>query len=149
MQFPSNRLCILHIFSLSLPAKKNMEISGKIIAILPLQTGEGRNGQWRSQDYILETQEQYPKKVCFNLFGAKIDQFPLAVNEEVKISFDIESREWNGRWFTSIRAWKVDKLSTEMPVNDEMPPYFNDAPPPLEVPPLVSETPEAGNDLPF
>ena len=46
-----------------------MEISGKIIAVLPLQSGEGKNGPWRSQDYVLETQEQYPKKVCFNLFG--------------------------------------------------------------------------------
>lgn len=126
-----------------------MEISGIIIAVLPMQTGEGRNGQWRSQDYVLETREQYPKKVCFNLFGNKIEQFPLSLNDDVKVSFDIESREWNGRWFTSIRAWKVEKMSNENSANNEIPPYFNDIPLPAEVPPLLSETPEAGNDLPF
>jgi Domain of unknown function (DUF3127) len=86
-----------------------MEISGKIIAVLPLATGEGKNGQWRSQDYVLETTDQYPKKVCFNFFGDKIDQFPLAIDDVVKVSFDIESREYNGRWYTSVRAWKVEK----------------------------------------
>jgi len=126
-----------------------MEISGKIIAILPLQTGEGRNGTWRSQDYILETSEQYPKKVCFNLFGAKIDQFPLATNDDVKISFDIESREWNGRWYTSIKAWKVDKLSTVMTVNEEISPFYSDVPLPVEAPPMLNEAPESENHLPF
>jgi len=86
-----------------------MEISGKIIAVLPMATGEGKNGIWRSQDYVLETSDQYPKKVCFNLFNDKIDQFPMAIDDVVNVSFDIESREYNGRWYTSIRAWKVDK----------------------------------------
>lgn len=86
-----------------------MEISGKIIAVLPLATGEGKNGMWRSQDYVLETADQYPKKVCFNFFGDKIEQFPMAIDDMVTVSFDIESREYNGRWFTSIRAWKAEK----------------------------------------
>lgn len=86
-----------------------MEISGKIIAVLPIATGQGKNGTWRSQDYVLETADQYPKKVCFNLFGDKIDQFPIAIDEVVNVSFDIDSKEYNGRWFTNIRAWKVDK----------------------------------------
>jgi len=86
-----------------------MEISGKIIAVLPLATGQGKNGMWRSQDYVLETGDQYPKKVCFNFFGDKIDQFPLAIDDMVTVSFDLESREYNGRWFTSVRAWKVEK----------------------------------------
>ncbi len=92
-----------------------MEIKGKIIAIPPLATGEGRNGPWRSQDYVLETMEQYPRKVCFNLFGDKIDQYPMAIDDVVTVSFDIESREWNGRWFTSIRAWKVEKDAPQQP----------------------------------
>lgn len=86
-----------------------MEISGKIIAVLPLATGQGKNGMWRSQDYVLETADQYPKKVCFNLFNDKIDQFPMAIDDVVNVSFDIESREYNGRWYTTVRAWKVDK----------------------------------------
>lgn len=86
-----------------------MEISGKIIAVLPVATGEGKNGTWRSQDYVLETTDQYPKKVCFNLFGDKIEQFAIAIDEVVNVSFDIDSKEHNGRWYTNIRAWKVDK----------------------------------------
>jgi hypothetical protein len=86
-----------------------MEISGKIIAVLPLASGQGKNGTWRSQDYVLETADQYPKKVCFNLFNDKIDQFPVAIDDLVNVSFDIESREYNGRWYTTIRAWKVEK----------------------------------------
>jgi len=90
-----------------------MEIQGKIIAILPIQTGQGKNGTWRSQDYVLETADQYPKKVCFNLFGDKIDQFPIAIDETVNVSFDVESREYNGRWYTTVRAWKVDKVGQQ------------------------------------
>jgi len=86
-----------------------MEISGKIIAVLPIATGQGKNGTWRSQDYVLETADQYPKKVCFNLFNDKIDQFPLAIDDQVNMSFDVESREYNGRWYTTVRAWKVEK----------------------------------------
>lgn len=125
-----------------------MDITGKIIAVLPMQTGEGKNGQWRSQDYVLETKDQYPKKICFNLFGAKIDQFPIALNDEVKVSFDIESREWNGRWFTSVRAWKVEK-NQEMSMAAEAPAFAQEAPFPT-VPPVFEESASGeGNDLPF
>jgi len=86
-----------------------MDISGKIIAVLPLATGQGKNGTWRSQDYVLETADQYPKKVCFNLFNDKIDQFPIAIDDQVNVSFDVESREYNGRWYTTVRAWKIEK----------------------------------------
>lgn len=91
----------------------SLEIKGKIIAVLPIQTGEGKNGTWKSQDYVLETSDQYPKKICFNLFGDKIDQFQVKIEQEVTVFFDIESREYNGRWYTSIRAWKVDAATTE------------------------------------
>ena len=85
------------------------EINGKVIAVLPIATGEGKNGTWKSQDYVIETGGQYPKKVCFNLFGDKIDQFPIAIDDEIKVSYDVESREHSGRWYTTVRAWKVEK----------------------------------------
>jgi len=117
-----------------------MEISGKIIAVLPLATGEGKNGTWRSQDYVLETADQYPKKVCFNFFGDKIEQFPLAIDDVVNVSFDIESREYNGRWFTSIRAWKADKnVAGATSTASASVSQFDAAPP------AASE----GSDLPF
>lgn len=87
-----------------------MEIKGKIIFALPEQGGTSKAGNaWRKREYVLETQETYPKKVCFHLFGDRIDQFPMSVGEDVTISFDLESREFNGRWYTDVRAYKVEK----------------------------------------
>ena len=118
-----------------------MEISGKIIAILPMATGQGKNGTWRSQDYVLETADQYPKKVCFNLFNDKIDQFPMAIDDTVNVSFDVESREYNGRWYTTVRAWKIDKNVAAAPMAQTAAvsaPAFSGAPAAGE-----------GSDLPF
>jgi len=89
-----------------------MDISGKIIQKLPLQSGESKTSgkPWQVQAYVLETQEQYPRKVCFEIFGEqRIKDNPCEIDDIVTVSFDIESREFNGRWFTSIRAWKVQQ----------------------------------------
>ncbi len=86
-----------------------MELSGKVIQILPKQTGEGKNGQWEKQDYVIETQGQYPKKVCFSLWGAKIATHNIQMGEFINIGVDLESREYNQRWYTEVRAWKVER----------------------------------------
>ena len=86
-----------------------MELSGKIVQILEKQTGAGKNGTWEKQEFILETQGQYPKKVCFNIWGAKIAQFNIQNGEFINIGVDLESREYNGRWYTDVRAWKVER----------------------------------------
>ena len=86
-----------------------MELSGKIVQILEKQTGAGKNGTWEKQEFILETQGQYPKKVCFNSWGAKIAQFNIQNGEFINIGVDLESREYNGRWYTDVRAWKVER----------------------------------------
>lgn len=88
-----------------------MEITGKIIAVLPEQGGISKTGnEWKKQEYVLETHDQYPKKVCFQLFGAdRIAQAAIQPGEELTISFDIDSREYQGRWFTNINAWKVER----------------------------------------
>lgn len=86
-----------------------MELIGKIIQVLPLQSGTSKAGNaWKKQEYILETLgTQYPRKVCFNLFGDNVDKFPMQVGQDVTVSIDIESREFNGRWYTDVRAWNV------------------------------------------
>ena len=87
-----------------------MEIVGKIIQVLPAQEGVSKNtgNPWKIQAYVLETQEQYPRKVCFEIFGEdRIKNNPCNVDDIVTVSFDIESREFNGRWYTSIRAYRV------------------------------------------
>ena len=86
-----------------------MEVVGKIIQVLPIQEGVGRNGNpWKVQPYVLETLDQYPRKVHFEVFGEdRIRMNPCAIDQLVTVSFDIESREFNGRWYTSIRAYRI------------------------------------------
>ncbi len=86
-----------------------MELKGRVIQLLPLQSGMGKKGQWRKQEFIVETQSQYPKKVCLSIWGDKIDQFGVTEGDEVNVAVDLESREYNGRWYTEARAWKVEK----------------------------------------
>ena len=89
-----------------------MEITGKIIAVLPAQGGVSqRTGNpWKSQDYVIETHDQYPKRCCFRMFGEeKINQFNIQLGEEMTVSFDIDSHEYQGRWFNDVRAWAVNR----------------------------------------
>ncbi|MBL7742276.1 MAG: DUF3127 domain-containing protein [Chitinophagaceae bacterium] len=85
-----------------------MQLTAKLIQLLPLQTGTGKNGQWKKQDIIVETDGQYPKKVCISIWGDKINESVLKVGSSLKIDFDVESREYNGRWYTDVKAWKVE-----------------------------------------
>ena len=83
-----------------------MEIRGRIIKKLPLQSGTSQSGsQWAKQEYVLETEGQYPKKVFFDFFGDKIVEYALEEGQNVVIRYDLESREHNGKWYTSVRAW--------------------------------------------
>ncbi len=105
-----------------------MEVKGKVEQLLPLQTGMGKKGPWKKQEFILETQSQYPKKVCFSIWGDKVDQFNLAVGEVISVSVDLESREYNGRWYTEARAWKIEKngSGSNTPPPPDQEPFFND-----------------------
>ena len=86
-----------------------LEISGKVIQLLPEQTGTGKNGQWIRRDFIIETSEQYPRKVCFAAWGDKADLVkPLQQGTFVKVSFNVESREFNNRWYTDLKVWKIE-----------------------------------------
>jgi len=85
-----------------------MEIKGKIIQVLPQQSGVSKQGNaWRKQEYVLETLDSYPKRVKFDLFGDRVDQYPMGIGDIVTIGYDIESREFNGRWYTDIHAYKA------------------------------------------
>ena len=90
-----------------------MEISGKIIELLPEKSGESANGGWRKQEFILETEAQYPKKICFMVWGDKIDEFKIRQGENLEDSIDVESREYNGRWYTDVKAWKVSRHGSD------------------------------------
>ena len=93
-----------------------MEIIGKAIAALPVKSGVSqRTGeQWQSREYVIETQEQYPKKMCFEVFGTdKLKEFNIRNNDLIKVHFDITAREYNGKWYNSIRAWKVEHVNQD------------------------------------
>jgi hypothetical protein len=90
-----------------------MEVNGKIVDLLPEKSGESAKGPWRKQEYILETEGQYPKKVCFMVWSEKIDEFAIKVGENLVISVDIESREYNDRWYTDVKAWQVRRAGAE------------------------------------
>lgn len=96
-----------------------MEIQGKVTNILPMRSGVSARGEWKSQEFVITTEEQYPKMVCFQVFGEdKINSFALQIGEVVKVSFDISAHEYQGRFFNSINAWKVEKL---MPIAQNPP----------------------------
>ena len=90
-----------------------MQLTAKLIQLLPIQTGSGKNGEWKKQDVILETVGQYPKKICISIWGDKINESQLIIGNNLKIEFDIESREFNSKWYTDVKAWKIELASTE------------------------------------
>ena len=85
-----------------------MQLTAKLIQLLPIQAGTAKNGEWKKQDIIVETDGQYPKKVCVSIWGDKINEQHLVVGNTLVIDFDIESREYYGRWYTDLKAWKVE-----------------------------------------
>lgn len=89
-----------------------MEIQGKIIAILPVQSGTGKSGTpWSKQEYVIETSDKYPRRMCFGAWNDKIEELAIQMGEELKIFFDVDAREWQGRWFNEMRAWKAERAS--------------------------------------
>ena len=92
-----------------------MEITGTVKQILEIQQGEGRNGTWRKQTFIVETQDKYPKPVAITVWGDKIDEFRLRENEQVTVSVNVESREYRGNWYTDVKAWKIDRQGNMPP----------------------------------
>lgn len=88
-----------------------MEITGKIIQVLEARGGtSARTGNpWKVQSYVLETEEQYPRRMMFEVFGEdQINQFNIQVGQVLTVSFNVDAREYQGRWYNQIRAWKVE-----------------------------------------
>ena len=124
-----------------------MELTGTVIALLPEVSGQGKNGTWRKQEFILEIPSQYPKKVCISLWGDKIEQAGLQVNDAITASIDVESREYNSRWYTEIKAWKVDKAGSTGGGGNSSSPASNSGNSPL--PSVTTFSEDESDDLPF
>lgn len=124
----------------------SLEITGKLIQKLPMQSGVGASSgkSWQKQQFVIETVEQYPRKICAMLWGDKADQLAhFNIGDMMKVSFDVESREYQGRWYTDVKAWKVEHAAESMPGIPE-PMAFN----PAGAPPHTAYSAPATESLP-
>ena len=134
-----------------------LEISGRLVTVLPEQTGNGRNGVWKKQDFVIEIAGPYPKKVCMTAWGDKADALlEASTGDELKVSFDVESREYNGRWYTDLKAWKIEPATAGAQSSQPQPQQqSNRGPAPVKTgQPAANNAPFLGgndddNDLPF
>ena len=114
-----------------------MLFEARLVTILPEQSGNGKNGIWKKQDIIVETDGQYPKKVCVSLWGDKFDKSLLQPGCRLAVSCDIESREFNGKWYTDVKAWKIERSG------DSDPSFSSKG---AGVPPSYQMPPQTGNN---
>jgi hypothetical protein len=122
----------------------SMQVKGTLLQILKLESGVSKAGkEWKKQDFVIETNEQFPKKVCFTLFGDKINLID-GINEgtEIEVFFSLESRDFNGKWYHNINAWKIENAGATTSAKN-FPPEFSVG----DIPPEPGE--DSGNDLPF
>lgn len=135
-----------------------MELQGKVIAALPERSGVSARGEWKSQEFVIEYQEgQYPRHLVFTVFGAdRLQRFNIQIGQTVLVAFDIDAHEWNGRWFTDVRAFDVRLVdpNAAAPVAQAAPILNNIAPaadanPAAPFPPQQEAAGEATDDLPF
>ena len=136
-----------------------MNISGKVVQVLPIQTGTSKAGNpWQRQEFILEQGGQYPRKGCISLFGDNVGKIPQ-VGQDVMVSVDIDSREFNGRWYTEIKAWNIVQAGAQQATPAPQPTYqppqpqpdYQKAYPQQQAVAPAPATPQAGaaDDLPF
>lgn len=89
-----------------------LEFEGNLVKVLSEVTGQGKNGAWVKQDFVLETEDQYPKKACFTAWGDKAaDLKTFSLGEKLRVTFSVESREYNERWYTDLKAARIDQVS--------------------------------------
>ena len=127
-----------------------MDIEGKIIAALEPRSGTSARGEWKAQTFVIETQDQYPRKMAFDVFGAdRLAQFAINVGDNLRVSFDIDAHEYNGRWFNEIRAYNIQRGVA--PVPSAAPVASPAAQPAVEnpFPPAEPASEGTADDLPF
>lgn len=133
-----------------------MELQGKVIAALPERSGVSARGEWKSQEFVIEYQEgQYPRHLVFTVFGAdRLQRFNIQIGQTVLVAFDIDAREWNGRWFTDIRAFDVRQVDPNAAPVAQSAPVMQSVPvaeanPEAPFPPQQEAAGESADELPF
>jgi len=126
-----------------------LEITGKLIKTLTVQSGTNARGTWSKQEFILETLEQYPRKVCISAWGERVNELSaLQENDILKVTFNLESREYNERWYTDVRAWRIEKQVAAGAVASPAA-AANTPPPPLPPEETSFINQQEVDDLPF
>ena len=126
-----------------------MNISGKVVQVLPIQTGTSKAGNpWQKQEFILEQGGQYPRKVCISLFGDNVAKIPQ-VGQDVMVSVDIDSREFNGRWYTEIKAWNITQTGAQQAAPAPQQVATAPAAAPAQTQPAPAPQAGVADDLPF
>ncbi len=133
-----------------------MELIAKLVEKLPQEVGQGKNGQWIKGAFVVETEEQFPKKVCFTVWGENMVKALDSIKEDdqIKVYFSVESREYNERWYTDLKAYRIDSLMTVTPNQEQaqqVQPMTEKFPPQVEVPShsdrVPFDTPATEEDL--
>ena len=121
---------------------------GTVIRILPVQEGVSKSGNaWRKGAFVIESESQYPRTICFNIWNNRIDEFPLTEGDLVEVRFDVESREYMERWYTDVTAYSVSKVDQTAAAAPEADPFAGKAPYVESAAPstgFASQAPEAG-----
>ena len=104
----------------------SFKVKGRVTDILPLQTGSSARGEWKKLDFVLEVpDEQFPKKICFTLFNDKTEMIgEKDKNKEVEVSFSLEGREYNGKWYHNVNAFKIERMEKPATGGDQPPPPY-------------------------
>ncbi|MDK2909421.1 MAG: hypothetical protein PWR20_988 [Bacteroidales bacterium] len=127
-------------------------INGKLVKVLEPQSGTSARGNWKKQSFIIETIETYPKKICLIAWNERTEILKeLTPGDELKISFSIESREYNERWYTDVRAYEITKVSgASAPIAPPTEQYYLSERPPIAQPDASPSNPAPiDDDLPF
>lgn len=122
--------------------REAMEISGKLVSVLPRQEGQSNRGNWVKQEFLIETAEQYPKKVLISAWAEKVQELSgYAPGSMLTLDVNLESREYNGRWYTDVRVWRFRSQNAGGGRGRD----GGEIPPPANIPP----EPEGDDSVPF
>lgn len=129
-----------------------LELEGRIVRKLSVQTGTSAKGSWSKQEFIFEYQEgNFPTQVCMNVWGEdkvrELDKYQ--VNDRIKVSFNLSSREYNGRWYTDVRAWRIEPSGAPRPTDYEQSAGSYSAPTGVPMPSADDLSVPTDEDLPF
>ena len=130
---------------------ENIILEGKLIQVLEPQEGVSTRGAWKKQDFVMETTEQYPKKICISCWNEKADELKnFKPNDVIKVAVNIESREYNSRWYTDVKAWRFETSSAPTSASNNKPTESNTTSTPASTDDVVGMSFSSDDDdLPF